>query len=428
MFIMDASNSMWGRIDGKPKIEIAKKIVSEMAATLPEGTKAGLIAYGHRFDHKLNDCSDMELVGGYGTYSPARFTELLNYVVPKGQTPIASTLTESVGWVSMDGAQSPTVVLITDGVESCGGDPCGAAKKLAEAGVNTRIHVVGYDLKQGQREQVQCIAENGNGKYFDARNADGLKDALNQVKVEIAQAQTPAVQPAPAKPEPIRNVVFSDDFNGEALSSDWTVINEDQDTYIVEDGKVMLVSSKLEGLNIKESTNILQLPGKLPTGDWDINVDLNLDMQTGKDRFMFGLWKDHANYLAINYWHNGGGCNETSLRIERRRKDERTKFDTRTAGSKNCNMGKGNVAEVIKSQANDGMTLTLSKRGREYTASVLLKGVGDESGKALSFKTEALTSLRVPGDVTMSLGKWDEKANGDVISFIDRIEIVSVAQ
>ncbi len=393
MFVLDASNSMWGRVDGRPKIEIAKEVLLQTAVNLPAGTRTGLIAYGHRFNHELKECSDMELVDGYHNHNTAQFKELLDYVTPKGQTPIAGTLLESIPWVSGQGAQNPTVVLITDGVESCDGDVCAAATALAQSGINTKIHVVGYDLGSGQREQVQCIAENGNGKYFEASNAVGLQDALQEVTVEVAQEPVivAEAQPKPAATPPSRELYFVDEFDGDALSGSWDLKNEDLDSYLVENSEMLMVSSDVQGFKAESTKNLMNLVEKMPAGDWDLTTHAKFEMQTGVDSLWFGLYKDSQNYMAIQLWSAlNSYCKEITLRLQKAASGKITQFDQRVSGTTQCGYGKGDINEVRETIKNDGIILTLSKRGRNYTAHAKLPGMRSESSPPL-FSTSKLT-------------------------------------
>lgn len=430
MFILDASNSMWGQIGGKAKIQIAKEVLKSQVAALPAGTKAGLIAYGHRFAKELNDCEDMELVSGYSLDSPQLVDEALNYVVPKGQTPIARTLEESINWVKgpihENPVTNPTVVLITDGAESCDGNPCLAAKKLADAGINTKIHVVGFGLNEQQRGQVQCIAENGHGKYFDATDATGLNDALKQVEVEMAQVAPEPAAPAQATP-PAPTSFFLDEFDGTELSGAWQVIAPDPDAFIVEDGKLLMVSSKLNGFGTDPAENIVTFTKDLPAGDWDMTADFKAELKTGADFIQFGLYKDTTNYLAASIWNqtnSANKCGQLVLRLLKVTSGESTKFDNRIAGTKVCGFGNDNHIQAISSLSEAGAKVTVSKRGREYSASIILPGLM-ENGAPVQVATEALTSLRAPGKPSMSVGKFG-RADGEIVTYFDKVEILSI--
>ena len=436
MFILDASNSMWGQIDGKAKIDIAKDVLTRQFASLPEGTQAGLIAYGHRFDRKLNDCSDMELVAGYGRHTPEQVKDLLDYVTPKGQTPIAATLEESINWVSVSGdgkpVATPTVVLITDGAESCDGDPCTAAAKLAAAGIDARVHVVGFDLNDEQRALVGCIAENGGGRYFDARDARGLNEAL----VKVAQTEVPpSPEPAPQPASPMRQQVFVDDFDGTTLASHWTVTNPDEEAYLVENGELLTVSSALGGADVKETRNIFTLTAPLPEGDWDAVVTFKAEFKTTRDRFQFGLWKDADNSLVGGVWaglDQYSRCAEFLLRSDKRSGGENAQFETplRNRGDAACDgvkLSKEAYPGVMQALAATPTTLTMHKRGRAYhfTADLGEKGA---DGVPIVYETESFTSLRPPGGLSLMLGKFDGRVSGEVAAMIDRVEVFSVSQ
>ena len=135
LFIMDASNSMWGQIDGTAKIETAKSTLGELLADLPEGTVPGLMVYGHRSE---GDCADVELVSPFGDSTAADIDAAIQGLTPRGKTPIAASLEQSA--VAFEGREEENnaVVLISDGIETCEGDPCAAAGALIERGINVK--------------------------------------------------------------------------------------------------------------------------------------------------------------------------------------------------------------------------------------------------------------------------------------------------
>ncbi len=428
MFILDASNSMWGRIDGVAKIDIAKDVLTGQFSRLADGTRTGLIAYGHRFPRELKDCSDMELVGGYGTYSPTDVKQMLDYVTPKGQTPIAATLEESVNWVAddpQDPVENPTVVLITDGVESCDGNPCAAAKKLADAGINTRIHVVGFDLTPDQRKQVECISENGGGKYFDARNASGLDSALKKVEYEVAQAE-----PAPPT-QPVSQSVFLDDFDGTELKPHWSVQNADLDSYIVENGELLAINSDIGGLDVAETRNVFTLAEALPEGDWDATITFKAELKTGRDQLQFGLSKDTGNGLfasLLTFESSNSSCAYYILNASKISGGEVVGFDlplNRSAMRGKCGSRFESLSSIVAPLAENPGYISMHKRGRSYHFSAYV-GERDEAGKPIIYTTEPLTSLRVPGKLSFAIGKSDS-APGEIAAMVDKVEIISAS-
>src|SRR3546814_14867064 len=76
--------------------------------------------------------------------------------------------------------QSASVVVVSAGLGSCGGDPCEAVRAARQSGVDFRLHVVGFDLGDTDTAQLQCMAEAGGGRFFSASNADELAGALGE--------------------------------------------------------------------------------------------------------------------------------------------------------------------------------------------------------------------------------------------------------
>lgn len=425
MFILDASNSMWGQIDGTPKITLAKSVLKEQFGRLPAGTKAGLIAYGHRFSKELNECGDMELVGGYDEYSSATISSMLDTVTPKGQTPIANTLRESIAWVARDRddqpVANPTVVLITDGVESCGGDPCAAARALADAGIDTKIHVVGFDLTAKQRGEVECIAANGGGKYFDAGNGAGLSDALRQVEIEIAQ-----VEPALAsEPERALTVYFEDEFDGEDLADHWEVVNPNPDQYIVEDGKLLLISGPNEsGFSVPETPNLLTIDVGVPKGDFELSALVSADYATAREEFWIGLYESELNYVAARlhtYRHDGW---KLFLQVRKNSGGEVTYFENELARME-CRAnacGEGRMFPDFAKTIAAPIRISLVRNGRKTFARAEMTGA---DGKPLVLATDSLSVLRLPGKPTIAAGQ-QENVGGETLFYVDGVEITVV--
>jgi Ca-activated chloride channel family protein len=187
LIVFDASGSMWGQIKGRPKIEIAREVVAGLVRDLPESTELGLMAYGHR---RKGDCADIELLIPVGKVNKSAFIETVNAIMPKGMTPITASLelaAEGMGYKE----NKATVILVSDGLETCDADPCAAAKKLEQLGVDFTAHVIAFDLKPEETEKLRCVSDSTGGKFFPASDAASLKDALDF-----------AVSAAAAKPEP----------------------------------------------------------------------------------------------------------------------------------------------------------------------------------------------------------------------------------
>jgi hypothetical protein len=196
LFILDSSGSMWAKVDGAPKVVTAKRVLNDTLHQLPPGTKIGLMTYGHR---RKGDCSDIEVLSAIGADGPDAISAKVNALQPKGETPIATALEQSIAVFKNFQGDHNVVILITDGAEECHGDPCAAVRKLAAAGLDVQVNVVGFNLAKKEREGVECIAREGHGKYYDAKDQKSLSAAMVQVRQQVAQAP-PAPAPAPTPP------------------------------------------------------------------------------------------------------------------------------------------------------------------------------------------------------------------------------------
>lgn len=194
MLVLDASGSMWGQIGGKAKIEIAREAVASMLATWPASQQLGLMAYGHR---SKGDCADIQMLKAPGPLDKASFGQAVNALQPKGMTPISASVRMAAEQLKFS-EQKATVILVSDGEETCQADPCAVGKELEKLGVDFTAHVVGFDIDKNPkaRAQLQCLASSTGGRYLDAKDAGELSTALREV------AQAPAAPPPPPEPEP----------------------------------------------------------------------------------------------------------------------------------------------------------------------------------------------------------------------------------
>ncbi len=180
LLILDASGSMWGQIEGENKISIAKSVLKNLIGELPDNSEVGLIAYGH---NKKGDCNDIETIVQPGPLDKAAINQKIDALNPKGKTPITDSVLMAFDLVKAN-ENATTVILVSDGIETCGGDPCQAVKEAKDAGINFIMHVVGFDVGDVDVSELECAAQAGGGLYLSAQNASELTEAL-ETAVEI---------------------------------------------------------------------------------------------------------------------------------------------------------------------------------------------------------------------------------------------------
>ena len=192
VFVVDGSGSMWGRVDGEMKIVVAKQVLGDLLENLPSSIEVGLVAYGHR---RKGDCTDIETMAVLGT-SPSAIARQVDQITPHGKTPITIALQQGADLFKGRDAES-TLVLISDGIETCAGDPCALANKLRSEDVDLVIHTVGFGVTGAAVTQLQCTARAGGGNYYHAENSEALREALLSVQQAVAEQK-----PAPPPPSP----------------------------------------------------------------------------------------------------------------------------------------------------------------------------------------------------------------------------------
>lgn len=181
VLVLDSSGSMQDRIDGGTKIAVAKRALNTVVDHLPNDAQVGLRVYGAKVDDE-NDpaaCTDSELVVPIGPADKPALKEQVARYRPLGETPISYSLEQAAK--DLGGSGRRTVVLVSDGKESCGEDPCVTAANLAEQGIDLKFDVIGLAVSGATRSQLQCIAEKGRGTYADAKNAKQIEDSLDQL-------------------------------------------------------------------------------------------------------------------------------------------------------------------------------------------------------------------------------------------------------
>ena len=198
IIVLDASGSMWGQVDGRPKVDIARETLRTVLQSVPSDTELGLMAYGHR---DKGSCADVELVVPPAEGTASAIAEAADGMSFLGKTPLTSAVRQAAEALRYTEEKS-TVILITDGVESCEADPCALGRELESAGVDFTAHVVGFGLTADEGMEVACLAENTGGKYLLASNAAALEDALSATVATPPEAtpQEQAPEPEPAPP------------------------------------------------------------------------------------------------------------------------------------------------------------------------------------------------------------------------------------
>jgi von Willebrand factor type A domain len=181
--VLDVSGSMKASMGSQPKIDAAKSAIRETISGLQEGSVVALRYYGHRVPQEKKDesCKDTELVIPFQPLDKGRMLGALTQAVPRGQTPISYSLEQAAGDFGGASDEERGIILVSDGVETCGGDPIATVRGLAARGIKVRVHTIGFDVDAAARAQLEAISQATGGEYHDARNASALAESLRQL-------------------------------------------------------------------------------------------------------------------------------------------------------------------------------------------------------------------------------------------------------
>lgn len=200
LLILDASGSMNAKLpNGETRIAVAQRAIKGVAEFVPAQAQLSLRMYGAQSPAREKNCQDTNLAVPFGAASAAggAIATSVDAAKAQGYTPIAYSLGEAANDFPAD-AKERVIVLVSDGKETCQGDPVLAAKALAAN--NITVHTVGFIVDTAARGQLQNIARITGGTYFDAPVGPELPDTLKKAFDACKQrAVTIPPNPKPGK-------------------------------------------------------------------------------------------------------------------------------------------------------------------------------------------------------------------------------------
>ena len=191
LFVFDASQSMLGRWQSGRKIDIAKQLLTNITDSLKDvrNLELALRVYGHQRSFPPQDCDDTKLEINFipSNIFAERVKGKLSMIRAKGTTPIARSLEEAASDFPIDNSRN-IVILITDGKEECGMDPCAVSRLFAKKGIILKPFVIGIGLDESWKDNLDCV-----GTFFDAANEKDFSNILNIVISHVVDNTTTQV-------------------------------------------------------------------------------------------------------------------------------------------------------------------------------------------------------------------------------------------
>lgn len=184
--ILDASGSMQDETGGERKMDAARRVLTDFIATLPETANVALRVYGHVGSSEESDqarsCVASELILPFQKLDQEKFVDAVNSFEPRGWTPVAGSLEKARGDFARFDPESNSnfVYMVSDGIETCGGDPVAEARGLAGDDIRAEVNIVGFDADPEAARQLREAALGGGGSYYGADNAEELNEVFRE--------------------------------------------------------------------------------------------------------------------------------------------------------------------------------------------------------------------------------------------------------
>ena len=184
--LLDASGSMAGRVSGGVKMDLAKEAIRDFVSKLPEGVQVALRVYGHKGSNQQKDkelsCKSTEVVYPLGAYDESSFQKSLDKFRPSGWTPLAAAIEQAKSDLSEKTGENVEniIYVVSDGIETCGGDPVKAAKELHQSEIQAIVNIIGFDVNNAGQRALKKVAEAGGGKYTTVSTGEDLRKHLER--------------------------------------------------------------------------------------------------------------------------------------------------------------------------------------------------------------------------------------------------------
>ncbi len=225
LFVFDASNSMAGMWESDVKINIARKVLISMIDSIEhyENVQMALRVYGHQSPVPPQDCSDTRLEVEFAKNNASIIRQKLRYITPKGTTPIANSLARAANDFAPCENCRNVIILISDGLEACDGDPCAVSDSLQRMGIALKPFIIGIGIDENFSKTFECI-----GRYYNATNEEKFKEFMGIVISQALNSTTSQVNLLDEKGLPTEtnvNMTFYDRYSGKVLQNYYHTLN-----------------------------------------------------------------------------------------------------------------------------------------------------------------------------------------------------------
>lgn len=184
---IDASGSMAARSGATTKMEAAQRATRAFLAQVPPDVEVGVVAFGHKGSNeeagKPESCAGVEDVSAPRVGDRDFVADAVDGLRATGWTPLAKGIEQAGAMMTFSEVPGEQVVwVVSDGVETCGGDPVAAARALHEGGTRAVVNIIGFDIPAAERAALEAVATAGGGVFQEARTGSELEARLQATR------------------------------------------------------------------------------------------------------------------------------------------------------------------------------------------------------------------------------------------------------
>ncbi|MBC8172604.1 MAG: VWA domain-containing protein [Chitinophagales bacterium] len=262
LILLDGSGSMLEEWKGTTKWEVAKKLITQTLDSIQTSDptiEIGLRVFGHQSPRAMKDCKDSKLEVAIGKKTVSTIKNTLDEIYPKGNTPIAYSLFLAAGDFTASGGTN-SIILVTDGIENCEGDPCASSDALRNKRITLKPFIIGLGISASDKNNFDCV-----GSYYDASDEKTFKNAMNVVISQAINSTTVQINLLDAFGQPVESNVeltLYDAYSGEVqyhFVHTFNIKGQPDTLYLDPVGKYNIVAHTTPAV---EKKNIEFNPGK----------------------------------------------------------------------------------------------------------------------------------------------------------------------
>ncbi|MCS1351660.1 VWA domain-containing protein [Mechercharimyces sp. CAU 1602] len=189
--LLDASGSMAQSISGGKKMDLAKRAIQGFVSNLPESAQVSIRVYGHKGSNSSADkkvsCGSSEVIYPAGKPDTTQVKKAISSIQPAGWTPLASAIKSAkkeIAGMKKENVKN-IVYVVSDGKETCDGDPVAAAKSLHESDIEAVVNIIGLDLNNSEQQALRDVASAGGGEYTSVQSQEELEEHFEKERERI---------------------------------------------------------------------------------------------------------------------------------------------------------------------------------------------------------------------------------------------------